>query len=325
LAYAWALRGTEKRVLVPDMTFVATANAAVVQGGELRLFDIAGGQAPVADPQAARAALAERGGRAAAVTVVHYAGFDAAAAEFAAIAREGGALLVEDNAHGVGGRAADGRMLGTVGDIGVLSFFSNKNLATGEGGMVVTDSDECAAAVRGARSHGMSSLTYERHAARRHGYDVGAVGHNFRCTEITAALGIEQLRKLEAGNTRRRSLYRLYRDQLAGVPGVAVAFGNQDEAIARSSCHILPLVCATSGLRDAVREALDASGIQSSHHYGAIHAFSAYRRMAAAAPEGCPASADFAAREITLPLHPRLAESDVDEICSVVRKVATSH
>lgn len=328
LAYAWALRGGgnrgPRRVLVPDMTFVATANAAAVQGADVRLFDIGSADEPLADTQAARAALAGEEGTVAAIAIVHYAGFDASSDGFLAAARDAGALLIEDNAHGVGGRAASGRMLGTTGDMGVFSFFSNKNLATGEGGMVVTDDADCATTLRGARSHGMSAPTYERHAARRHGYDVSAVGHNYRCTEITAALGIEQLKKLEAGNERRRVLYRLYREHLHGVEGIAVAFAGSDEAISRSSCHILPLVCATTAHRDSVRGALDAAGIQSSHHYSAIHTFSAYQRMAGVASAGCPVSADFAGREITLPLHPRLTESEVDEICSVVRKVAAS-
>lgn len=330
LVYAWAMcRAADAHgagpepfgFIVPDITFVATASAALTSGARAVLTDIRGAARPSLCPDAASRALARGGSRVAAVSLVHYAGFDAGAAEMLALARAHGVVLVEDAAHAAGGRAADGRHLGTLGDAGVFSFFSNKNLATGEGGMVVTDNADLAAAVRAARSHGMTASTHARHATRGHGYDVAFAGHNYRCTEITAALGLAQLARLDEANARRRALYRLYRDLLAATDRVALPFSADDE-VARGACHILPLVCESEALRDAVRAACDGAGIQTSHHYPPIHTFSGYRRLAEAdddAPRpACPRSEEFARREITLPLWPGMGEGAVEEVCAVV-------
>ncbi len=310
--------------IVPDVTFVATANAALTSGAHAILTDISGASRPVLDPDAVARNLHEHGGRVAAIVPVHYAGYDAGVDELVRMARRHNTLVIEDAAHAVGGRTAQGRMLGAAADIGVFSFFSNKNLATGEGGMVVTDDGDLAAALRRARSHGMTSLTYERHAARRHGYDVVAAGHNYRCTEITAALGLVQLAKLDAGNRRRRELVAAYRSLLAGTDGVTIPFSPAEDELA--ACHILPLVCRTQNLRDSIRAALDAAGIQTSHHYPAIHTLGAYRRLAGdddgLAADPCPRATDYAARQITLPLHPGLGDGAVEEICGVVARVA---
>ncbi|MBX7246173.1 MAG: DegT/DnrJ/EryC1/StrS aminotransferase family protein [Candidatus Sumerlaeaceae bacterium] len=344
LAYEAAIEargGERRRIIVPDITFVATANAAIAAGGIPELLDVEGWDHPMLNRALTESVLDRLDGQTAVLAIVHYAGFDANSVEFRRLSNDHGIILIEDAAHATGGKTAAGRALGTTGDIGCFSFFSNKNLATGEGGLVVTNSDDFAARIRLARSHGMTTLTYDRHRDRRIGYDVVRAGHNYRCTEITAALGLVQLAKLDAANARRRELYRLYCDNLKGCDGVRVLYGQDSEAVGKSACHILPLLCRDKALRDKVREALTTAGIQSSHHYPALHSFTFYRdylekKIGASLPEdpeqgsglpvravgsvapGWPNAANFAARQITLPLYPALTNSAVSEICDIV-------
>lgn len=330
LVYAWAMcRAVEGRgacpqdppaFLVPDITFAATANAALVSGARVDLMDIESATRPLLAMETCERELRRRRGNVAAISLMHYAGSDAGAEKFRDVARREGVMLIEDAAHAAGGFTREGRHLGTIGHAGVFSFFSNKNLATGEGGMVVTDDDELASALRRARSHGMTALTYERHTARRHGYDVMSAGHNYRCTEITAALGLAQLAKLDAGNARRRELLRLYRDTLASCQQVALALSS-DEELTHSAGHIAPLLCESRKLRDAIRAACDADGIQTSHHYTPLHEFTSFARLREACdePPGQFSNAEkFARTEITLPLWPGMTEAQVARVCAVV-------
>ncbi|PKO20015.1 DegT/DnrJ/EryC1/StrS aminotransferase [candidate division BRC1 bacterium HGW-BRC1-1] len=334
LVYAWAMcRAVEERgvcphdppvFLVPDITFTATANAALVSGGRAVLVDIENADRPFLSMESCVRELRRQRGKVAAISLMHYGGTDAGAEAFRDLARREGVLLIEDAAHAAGGFSQSGRHLGTIGEAGVFSFFSNKNLATGEGGMVVTDDADLASALRRARSHGMTALTYERHAAKRHGYDVMSAGHNYRCTEITAALGIAQLAKLDAGNARRRELLRLYRDTLAGTSRVVMAMAS-DEELNRSAGHIAPLICESEKLRDAIRAACDAQGIQTSHHYTPLHEFTSFAQIREACdepPVHLPHAEKFARREITMPLWPGMTDEQVAEICTVVLKTA---
>lgn len=320
--------GTERRrsaqgrrrgvVLAPDITFVATANAAIASGGIPEFVDVLAPDVPFMSLASASEALLRRKGVVCAVAVMHYAGFDSNAQDFLQLAQRHDVLLVEDAAHAMGGFSSSGRRLGTIGDIGCFSFFSNKNMATGEGGLVVTNRDDAAQALRLMRSHGMTTLTYERHASKRHGYDVLAAGHNFRCTEIAAAIALEQLKKLDAANERRRQLYHAYAEQLDGLEQAMLLFANTGNRIKQGACHILPLLCRTSELRDKVRAALDEAEIQTSHHYPPLHSFTFYRKMRSG--ESFINAIAFSSRQITLPLHPGLQEQQVSEICGVIKK-----
>lgn len=325
LAYSYCFELTERPVVVvPDITFVATLNAALVHGARAGICDIASPGEPLATVEQMQNAFGSSSAKDACIAIMHYGGFDSHAREFQEYTRSVGALLIEDAAHAIGAQAADGRPLGTFGLFGCFSFFSNKNLATGEGGMIVTNDDAAGARLRLLRSHGMTALTYERFSQHRSGYDVVSVGHNYRCSEIMAALGIEQLRKLDEANARRRQLYRLYRDALVDVPSVEVAMSD-DDRVCRSACHILPLLCNSREHRDSLREAMTAAGVQTSHHYAPLSQFSAFDASAGMYPvasDGTPNARAFSERELTLPLHPGLKDIEVEEICSIIRRSA---
>ena len=187
-------------------------------------------------------------------------------------------------------------------------------MTTGEGGMVVLRDDDAAGRARLLRSHSMTTLTWDRHRGHASSYDVVGLGFNYRIDEIRSALGLVQLGRLPQLNEQRVVLAERYRDRLDGHFGLSVpTFGSRGT----SACHLAPLVAASEGQREAIRERLREERIQTSLHYTAIHSFSAY------AGGGSFAVADsIAARSLTLPLHPKLAVADVDEVCDVALEAA---
>jgi len=305
--------GPGDEVIVPSLTFVATANAVRYVGATPVFADVNGENDLNISPAEIEKLITPR---TRAIIVVHYAGYPCAMPRILEIANQHGLRIIEDNAHGVGA-SLDGRQLGTWGDIGCFSFFSNKNMTTGEGGMLTTNNDELYEKLRIFRSHGMTTLTWDRHKGHAYSYDVVELGYNYRIDEIRAALGLEQLKKLDHNNQRRAHLTRLYRDTIQElVPEVIIPFANHPGT---SSHHILPALLPKTTERIKVRDHLKAEGIQTSIHYPPVHTFTAYRELA----KNCalPLTEDFARREITLPLYPTMQEQDV---VSVVQEIRTA-
>lgn len=295
-------------VIQPALNFVAAANMTAAVGAVPVFADIFGLEEPTIDPARIAALVTPR---TRAVIVMHYGGYLCRMEEIAALCREKGLYLVEDACHALGAQTG-GAMAGSLGDISAFSFFSNKNLATGEGGMVVTARDDLAERVRLLRSHGMSTLTWDRHKGHAHTYDVSLHGYNYRLDDLHAALGREQLRKLPAGNRRRAELTALYRRRLAQSPDLVLPFADSRTP---SAYHLMPVLAASPEARTAAVAALKAKGIQTSFHYPAVTGFSAF---AAHAGADVAASAGFASRIITLPLHPQLSEADVETVCEAL-------
>lgn len=318
LAYRYALETAEPHangIIVPDITFVATANAVLAAGGTPILCDIQSSDAPYLCRASVENLLQSRHDIAA-VALVHYAGHDAGAAAMAELCDRYGVALIEDCAHAPGALTAQSSALGTFGLAGCFSFFSNKNMATGEGGMIITDNENFRDWARLARSHGVTSGTWSRHLQEQASYDVILPGHNFRCTEITAALGLAQLSRLTQTNERRRELLALYQHHLSGAPSLQMLMPPAEQEF--SACHIACLLCETQQQRDRIADALRRDEIQTSHHYPAISSFSYYKEHA---PEGGPElhhSHAFAARQITLPLYPTLEDDEVREITEII-------
>jgi dTDP-4-amino-4,6-dideoxygalactose transaminase len=246
-----------------------------------------------------------------AVVPVHYAGYPCDMGTLLALARDHGVAVVEDAAHAPGARW-DGRPIGSIGEATCFSFFSNKNLSTGEGGMITTDSDEIADRLRLNRSHGMTTLTYDRHRGHAFSYDVVSAGYNYRLTEIQAALGLVQLRKLERNNGIRRQLVAEYRRHLA-ASGVVVPFAGMDD---ESACHIMSIVLPEDVSREEVQRAMKSVGIQTSVHYPPVHTFT---NFAARFQAVVPRVEALAPRLLTLPLHPLMSANDVATVCSALQ------
>jgi dTDP-4-amino-4,6-dideoxygalactose transaminase len=309
--------GPGDEVLCPALTFVATANAILYTGARPVFVDIGGPKdlnMSVAD--AARKVTS----RTRAVMVMHYAGYPCDMDGLRTLAEAHRLKIIEDAAHAPGAvyqSAGGARMLGNLGDIGCFSFFANKNMTTGEGGLVVTHDPEVAAKVRSARSHGLSSLTWDRHRGHSLSYDVTALGFNYRIDEMRAALGLVQLAKLPGANTRRRELTRLYREKLQSLPGLTLPGAQEIEA---SACHLFPLVLPPGADRAAFMAALAERGIQTSIHYPPIHRFSHYRRLSPADfDDGLPQTEAVAPRLVTLPLFPTMTGEQLDRVVAAVQ------
>jgi dTDP-4-amino-4,6-dideoxygalactose transaminase len=309
--------GPGDEVLCPALTFVATANAVLYTGARPVFVDLGGPEnlnMSVAD--AARKITP----RTRAMMVMHYAGYPCDMDSLLALARERRLKIIEDAAHAPGGvyhSAAGAGKLGALGDVGCFSFFANKNMTTGEGGMVATRDPEVAEKMRLARSHGMTSLTWDRHQGHSLSYDVTILGFNYRMDEMRAALGLVQLAKLPGANSRRRELTRLYREKLANVPGLTLPFAQEVEA---SACHLFTLVLPPGTDRAAFMAALLDQGIQTSIHYPPIHRFSLYRRLwPSDFDHGLPQTEAVAPRLVTLPLFPTMTTEQLDRVAAAVQ------
>jgi len=205
--------GPGDEVLVPSLNFVAAANTIGHVGATPVFCDITSTEDLTVSPEDLEAAI---GSATRAIVVMHYGGHPCQMDEILEIAARRGLSVIEDAAHAPGATYR-GRMCGTIGDVGCFSFFSNKNLPVGEGGMVVTNDDALAEKIRLLRSHGMTTLTWDRHRGHAHSYDVVAQGFNYRLDEIRAAIGLVQLRRLERQNADRARVVAFYRDALDKV------------------------------------------------------------------------------------------------------------
>jgi dTDP-4-amino-4,6-dideoxygalactose transaminase len=232
----------------------------------------------------------------------------------AELCAERGLILIEDAAHSPMATLG-GRSLGTFGLAGAFSFFSNKVLAGGEGGLLATDDPDVAEFVRFRRSHAMTRGSWERHRGGAEDYDVRALGFNYRIDEPRAALLLSRLRRLSADVARRRELTDRYRRLLADIPGVTVPFS--DEAVATSSCYVMPVMLddceRQGGLRIALRE---KHRIQTSLFYPAVHEFTAYRERFPAL--SLPRTELAARSEITLPLFTHMTDEDQDRVVAAL-------
>lgn len=307
LALAAVGVGPGDEVIVPSLTFVADANVVVRLGATPVFADIVSPSAPLLDPAGVAAVATDR---TKAVVPVHYAGYQVDLGAIRAAAP--GAAIVDDCAHAPG-PLASGRWPGGEGDISCYSFFSNKNLGVGEGGLVSTNDEALAKRLKLLRSHGMDSLTWDRHRGHASSYDVLLAGMNFRPSEIVAALVGAGLEGLEVENERRRAHLAAYREDLA-EHGVEMIFA----ADADTTGHLA--VVLAGDRRDAVREALGDAGIQSSVHYPPIHQFSYYREVAPE-PVSLPATEAAGAGFVTLPLWGGLAADDRRRVVEVVARV----
>lgn len=304
--------GSGDEVLVPSLSFVATANAVIYAGATPVFVDVESLQAPVisCEDAARRVSPATK-----AVIVMHYAGYVVDAAAWRRFADAHGLLLIEDSAHAVG--AARGNIFG---DAAVFSFFGNKNMTTGEGGMVLSHDPALLRHIRQARGHGMTTSTLGRLAGQAM-YDVTMLGYNYRMTELNAALGLVQLAKLRLRNAKRRRLSMAYRRLLASTcPAVTMPFVESQ----RSSHHILPVLLPPQADRAQVIAALCSEGIQTSIHYPPVHTLTWYR---ARNPfTHLPITEEFAARELTLPLHPKMEDWQVGSVTqALARALGPNH
>jgi dTDP-4-amino-4,6-dideoxygalactose transaminase len=293
-------RGDE--VVIPALTFIAAANTVVMAGGTPVLADVSSLSDWNVSVDSIDRCVTDK---TRAVVIVHFAGHPCDMAAISEYCKLKGLFLVEDCAHAPGAISGDAAC-GTWGDVGCFSFFSNKNLSVGEGGMLAAKNPDLLTRLGHLRSHGMTSLTLDRHKGRASTYDVVSAGLNYRMDELRSALGIAQLQKLSGANEQRGRLTEIYRRLL--IPfGVDIPFG--EPFLGKSSYHILPTLLPQKTSRDQVMQAMKEKGIQTSIHYPPTWRMTGYKSLLTTAE--VPIADVVCDRELTLPLYPTLTEAEV--------------
>jgi dTDP-4-amino-4,6-dideoxygalactose transaminase len=299
-------------VIVPAFTFVASAVAARYLDAEPVLCDVHGPLDFNIDPADVARRITPR---TRAVVAVHFCGYPADVDALRTLCDEHGLVLIEDCAQAIGASLDDsGRQVGTVGELGAFSFFSKKQLCVGEGGMVTCGDEQLAERVRLLRSHAMTSSTWDRHRGHDPAYDVVDIGFNYRLDEPRAALGLSRLVRLHESIAARRATVRAYRERLADIPGIELAFN--DAAVERSSHFGFPVLLADRTTRNRFRANLKENGIQTTW-YPALHTFTEYRRFAP--PNGLPQAIEVAERHCALPLSSTMNEGQIELVVDRVR------
>ena len=261
--------GPGDEVLVPSVSFVATANAVLYVGATPVFVDIERIDLPhISLADAERKVTAKT----AAVIVMHYGGYVMDLVPWRSFCNTCGLQLIEDAAHAPG---VEG--VGQNSDATAFSFFTNKNMTTAEGGMIVSPHSAVLEKLRLLRSHGMTTSTLDRSRGHAYSYDVVELGCNYRMDELRAALGQVQLARLIERNQRRRELSDLYRRCLAAAQTDNVAMPFSREHV--TAAHLLPVLLPDDTIRKQVMAQLRSDAIQSSIHYPPIHQFSFYRQL----------------------------------------------
>jgi len=306
--------GTGDEAIVPSLTFVASANAIRYTGATPVFADIEGEDWLTISPASIEQSITDK---TRAIMVVHYAGYACDMPAILDIAKKHNIAVIEDSAHTIGA-SLDGRHLGAWGDVGCFSFFSNKNMTTGEGGMVATNDDALADKLRVLRSHGMTSLTWDRHKGHAWTYDVVDLGYNYRIDELRSAVGRAQLKKIGGFNERRAHLTQLYRDLLSELaPEMGVPF---HEKRGVSCHHIMPVLLPLGTNRVKFMEGMKAEGIQTSIHYPPIHHFQNYEGHKEFLRADLAVTEEAGGREVTLPLYPTMTDENVRDVTLAIQK-----
>lgn len=303
--------GPGDEVICPSLTFAASCNCIRYVGATPVFADIVGPGHINIDPKDIEAKITPK---TKGIVVVHMAGFPADMDAIMSIARKHNLKVIEDACHGPLSEYK-GKKLGTIGDCASFSFFSNKNISTGEGGMFITNNEEMAKKARLIRSHGMSTMSYQRASGHATEYDITCLGYNFRMDDIRAAIAIEQLKKLPADLNTRIAVRKRYVDNLSKVKGVVVPFADNTEF---TSNYIMPVVLtdSTKEKREKVRNYMHAAGVQTSVHYPAAHKFSTFKDSNAVLPQ----TEYVTDNELTLPMYAALTLEQVDFICETLNK-----
>lgn len=302
--------GPGDEVILPSLTFVASANAVLYTGATPVFADIHSLSDLAISPEHVAKLITPR---TRAVMVMHYGGNLCDMAAINELAARQGLAVIEDAAHAPGA-ALDGRKAGTLSDLGCFSFFANKNLVTGEGGLVVTARPELAEKIRRMRSHGMTSLTWDRHHGHASSYDVVALGYNYRIDEMRAALGLVQLEKLEVNNQRRAQISQRYHQAFLHHPGLRLPFSHPR---GRSAHHLFVVLLEQPERRPDFVAHLRAAGVQTSLHYPPIHLFTYYQEFLKKSPT-LPVTEKAAEGLVTLPLFPSMSEDQIQTVIDAV-------
>jgi perosamine synthetase len=302
--------GEGDEVLTTPLSFIASSNCLLFEDARPVFCDVDPATLTL-DSAAAAAAVGEA---TAGVLPVHIFGFPAAIAELEELAASKGLGVVEDAAQALGTRDAEGREAGSRGNPAAFAFYANKQMTTGEGGMLVPGGAEAAAVARSernqGRSPGMKLMDHER------------VGFNYRLTDVQAALGIAQLERLDQMLADRARVAGWYGERLAALGGAEPGAGDPDGLVLplgdrgakRRSWFVYIVRVPTAVDRDGVIAALDAEGIDARPYLPCIHLMPPYRERFGYGEGDFPVAEEFSRRAVALPFYPHLPEGDVERV-----------
>lgn len=298
--------GPGDEVIVPAMTFAATANSVLYQGGTPVFADV---ESPtlLLDPEEVAAKITPS---TKAIVAVDYAGQPCAYDALRAMAQKHGVFLIADACHALGA-AFQGKRVGSLADVTVFSFHPVKHLTTGEGGMVVTAHAELADRMRLFRNHGISSDHRQREQLGTWYYEMTDLGYNYRLTDFQCALGLSQLQKLATCLTRRRAIAARYADALAGRHHIQ-PLKVRDRV--EHAHHLYVIRCAQPVNRRVVYEKMRAAGIGVNVHYIPVHLHPYYQRHLGTGVGLCPVAEQAYHEILSLPMHPGMSDMDVDRV-----------
>jgi dTDP-4-amino-4,6-dideoxygalactose transaminase len=312
-----ALRiGPGDEVITTTHTFTATAEVVRYLGADVKLVDIDPATLNI-DPALVEAAITPR---TKAIIPVHYAGLAADMPAILDIARRHGLKVVEDAAHALP-TTRGGALVGTLGsDATVFSFYANKTITTGEGGMLVTRDAALARRAKVMRLHGMSRDAFDRFTAKAPSwyYEIVAPGFKYNLTDIAAALGLHQLAKARAFQARREAIAHAYDEAFAGLPVITPPRPRAGDLHAWH-LYVLRLAHGAGVARDAFIERLFAAGIGCSVHYIPLHLHPYWRDRYALSAAQFPHSQHAYERMASLPLYTRMSDADVQRVVGAVR------
>jgi len=300
--------GPGDEVIVPAITFVATANAVRFCGGTPVFADVQPDTLLIDPDSAARRITA----RTKAIVAVDYAGQPCDYAALTRLARQHGLALVADACHSLGA-SYQGQPVGALADLSVFSLHPVKHITTGEGGMVTTEDPKLASALRRFRNHGIDSDHRQRTQSGTWRYDMVELGYNYRITDFQCALGESQLRKLGPWVARRRELAQEYDRQFGAKTGVTPLACRAD----RDHAYHLYVVRLAAN-RDDVFSGLRAAGIGANVHYLPVHLHTYYREKLGTHEGMCPVAEVAFAQILTLPLHSAMTPEDVERVVAAL-------
>jgi len=305
--------GQGDEVIVPAITFAASANAAVYEGATPVFADVEA-ETLLIDPVSVAMKISPK---TRAIVAVDYAGQPADYDALRELARDRGIAIIADACHSPGA-LYKGRKTGTLGDISCFSFHPVKHLTTCEGGMAVTDDAAKATHMRAFRNHGISSDHRSREAAGAHAYDMVELGYNYRLPDVQCALGMAQLTRLDSWVASRQQIAALYDDALAGMAEVMPLKTHAD----RTNAHHLYVVrLADHVSRDRVFARLREEGIGANVHYAPVHLHSYYRNRGYG-PGLAPVAEAVSKQVLTLPMFPAMTQADVNRVVAALHRAA---
>jgi dTDP-4-amino-4,6-dideoxygalactose transaminase len=303
--------------VVPSYTYVATAHAVLYTGAEVRLAD----SMPLdyrLSPESLEDIILRSSQPPKAVILVPLAGHPMDVSPFLVLQKKYGFDLIEDAAHAFPSKQSD-KHQGTLTAGGVFSFYANKTLTTGEGGMVVTDREDLAETMNRLRSNGIDRGAFDRftNPRSRWDYQVQSLGYKYNMPDVLAAIGRVQLRRHQETLAKRKKIFSRYCQELKGIPGLTLPVNHPD-----SSYHLFQVAVdqEVAGGRDALKHHLSQAGIGTSVHYRPVHTMPYYAQRYGYKPQHLPRAYQHFLKTLSLPLYPDLSPEDQNYVLEMVQE-----